>query len=140
MLRRIHPVLLASLCKQVVALDVRPRNVPATLARLFIHNVSNATVALKDVRDLDESFGQFDILFHSGVLYHLMNPVEHLVTVSRIAPEMMLDTHYADDNTDLTIDDITFGSKTYRAYLYQEYGGGGGPAFRCRGAIALAAS
>jgi tRNA (mo5U34)-methyltransferase len=118
----IHTVQLAKMCKHVTALEVRPKNVICALIRLCLHEVSNAKVLVKDVRELDESFGRFDILYHAGVLYHLDNPVEHLYKIANLADELLLDTHYCTDDTSLPRSDIHYNGKTYKAFLYQEFG------------------
>lgn len=119
----VHTVQLAQICKNVVALEVRPRNVACALVRLFVHGVENAKLVLKDVRDLDDRFGRFDILFHVGVLYHLMNPVEHLFKIRNLAGDLLLDTHYSNDDTRFERSDIWHAGKSYRAFLYRGEGG-----------------
>ncbi len=119
----IHTVQLAQICRRVVALEVRPKNIVATLTRLFVHGVENAKVVLADVRDLDSSFGSFDVVFHVGVLYHLMQPVEHVHRLSRLADTLLLDTHYCRDDTKFRRSDEQFDGKDYRAFLYTGEGG-----------------
>jgi tRNA (mo5U34)-methyltransferase len=116
----IHTVQLAQVCKQVVALDVRPHNIACALTRLFVHNVTNARLLLGDVRDLDGRFGRFDVLFHVGVLYHLSDPVDHLRRVAPLADALLLDTHYADDTLPFPPATIRSGDTTYAARVYQE--------------------
>jgi uncharacterized protein DUF1698 len=103
-----HTVQLAAVAREVVAVEVRPKNVVAALVRLWAHDVRNARVVLKDVREVDHRFGAFDILFHVGVLYHLDDPVEHVFQIARMAPALVLDTHYAS------------GSEAKRSDLYRE--------------------
>ncbi len=116
----IHTVQLAQVCRQVVGLDVRPHNIACALTRLFVHNVTNARLLLQDVRELDERFGRFDILFHVGVLYHLSDPVDHLRRAAGLANALLLDTHYADEALPFPRGDIESGGRTYRAKVYQE--------------------
>jgi tRNA (mo5U34)-methyltransferase len=115
----IHTVQLARICRHVTALEVRPSNIACALVRLFVHDVHNATVKLWDVRDLDESFGRFEILFHVGVLYHLIDPVEHLFRIRELANELVLDTHVCLDDTRFPRADVTYDGRTYRAHLYE---------------------
>ena len=115
-------VFIAPRCKEVVAVEVRPRNVINALVRLFIYGVKNVQLLLLDVRDIDASFGEFDILFHAGVLYHLENPVEHLYKIASIAPVLVLDTHFCEDDETRERSDIAFKGKTYRAHLFKEGG------------------
>src|SRR5262245_23247709 len=116
----IHTVQLAQVCKQVVALDVRPHNIACALTRLFVHNVTNARLLLQDVRDLDERFGRFDVLFHVGVLYHLSDPVDHLRRAAPLADALLLDTHYADDSLPFPPATLQSGDRTYNGRVYQE--------------------
>lgn len=51
-----------------------------------------------DVRAL-ERYGQFDVAFCAGILYHLDRPVSFLETVARCTNRLLiLDTHYAMDS------------------------------------------
>lgn len=117
-----HTVQLAQVAREVVALEVRPKNVVAALVRLWAHDVRNARVVLKDVREVDEHFGAFDILFHVGVLYHLDDPVEHIFRIARIAPALVLDTHYADGAAETERSDLEREGKVYCAWLRGEGG------------------
>jgi SAM-dependent methyltransferase len=92
----IHTLGLRMFAESVTAVDVRPVNVVKTLARLSFHGAW-AKVFVADVEKLDPSFGTFDVVFHCGVLYHLMSPVEHLLTVGRMCRHLFLDTHVARD-------------------------------------------
>ena len=109
-------------CKHVVGIEVRPRNVLCSLVRLWAHEAWNARIVLKNVEDLDESFGTFDILYHCGLLYHLSNPVEHLFRMRRIAQTLFLDTHYGPRDTAMRESNIVYGGHTYQAYEYEESG------------------
>jgi len=120
----IHTAHLAKVCKQITAVEVRPKNVVCALVRLCLHDVSNAKVVVKDVRDLDEKLGHFDILYHFGLLYHLDNPVEHFYQVSKMADDLLLNTCYCTDQTTFQRSDIDYNGKCYKAFVYQEYGWG----------------
>lgn len=113
---------LAGVCKQVVGLEIRPRNVIGALVRLFVHGVSNARLRLQDVRDLGDELGRFDIAFHVGVLYHLPDPVSHLARVAEISTDLLLDTHYAADHLPLPEAELAWGSQTYRGKVWPEAG------------------
>jgi tRNA (mo5U34)-methyltransferase len=119
-----HTVLLAPFCKEVVALEVRPRNVVGALIRQFVSGVRNVRNIVMDVRDLSPEMGPFDLVFHVGVLYHLANPVEHLFEVERLgAGALLLDTHYATDALGKFPDSsIEHRGVTYRTKLYREQG------------------
>jgi hypothetical protein len=51
-------------------------------------------LAVHDARDI-AALGEFDAIFHSGVLYHLPNPAEHLRVLHGMAPFLGLHTHTA---------------------------------------------
>jgi SAM-dependent methyltransferase len=123
----IHTVQLGELAEEVVAVEVRPKNIACALVRLFVHEVENARLVLEDVRDLDTGFGRFDVLFHVGVLYHLSDPVEHIFRISGMANVLLLDTHYETDSTERPRADLTRAGRSYQAHLYTE--GGWGDAF-----------
>ena len=118
----IHTVQLASLAREVVGVEVRPKNVVGALTRLFIHGIGNAQIVLKDVRDLDTSFGSFNVLFHVGVLYHLLDPVEHLYRVAPLAEAILLDTHYETPKTLRQRADLEREGRRYTAYRVGEGG------------------
>lgn len=117
-----HTVSIAALCKEVVAVEVRPANIINALVRLYVHGVSNVRIVMKDVREIDTTFGKFDILFHAGILYHLENPVEHFYRIAGIAPVLLLDTQFCYDDTQYERSDIIFNGRTYRAHLWKESG------------------
>lgn len=118
----IHTLQLAAVARHVTALDVRPKNIVCTLTRLFVHDIKNVTIKLADARFLDAKEGHYDVLFHVGVLYHLMDPVEHLFAIRDLADSLVLDTHVTHADTNFPRDDIRHGNKTYRAHLYREGG------------------
>jgi SAM-dependent methyltransferase len=118
----IHTVRLSNVAREVLALEVRPQNVVCSLARLFVHDVTNVRVVLGDVRDLRPDFGRFDVLFHVGVLYHLDNPVEHLHNIAPLAKTILLDTHYGTPGGRLARADVESRGVRYEAYHYPEAG------------------
>ncbi len=115
-----HTAQLSRICRHVTAFDVRPHNVVCSLINLFVQDVHNAKVALLDARDLDCSFGTFDIMFHVGVLYHLLDPVAHLTKIADVTDDLILDTHYCRDDTTFERSDLTHGGKSYRAHYFTE--------------------
>ena len=114
----IHTVQLARVCQHVTALEVRPKNIVGTLVRAFVHDTDNVKVKLADARDLNGDDEQFDAVFHVGVLYHLMDPVEHLCKLGELADRLLLDTHVCLDDTTFERSDETYNGKTYRSYVY----------------------
>jgi hypothetical protein len=113
---------LASICAKVVAIEVRPQNITNALTRLYLHGVNNFEMHLMDAREVDEKIGRFDILFHSGLLYHLSNPVEHLYKVSRVSDALLLSTQYGDLSGFFEPTQVGFEGKSYPGYIYNEGG------------------
>lgn len=114
-------VQLAKICNRLTSLELRPKNIVATLTRLFLHEINNVDLQLFDVRNLDANFGHFDLLFHCGVLYHLSNPVEHLYQIAPLADRLYLETHYlTNDDQRYERADITYQGQTYPALKWSE--------------------
>ena len=118
----VHTVALARLARRVVAVDSRIENVVKTIVRCaalgespFVvpWNVENGLVP-----ELDLSC---DVLYHVGVLYHLVDPVRHLKEVLPLVRDtVMLDTHVASTNT--RPDEYVSGNERVKYQKYQEGG------------------
>lgn len=118
-----HTVLLAAFCREVVALEVRPRNVVGALIRQFLWGSRNVHNLVMDARELDPALGPFDLVFHVGVLYHLSDPVEHLHAVAPLGRTLLLDTHYAtDDLRRMPEASIAHQGRTWRTRVFREGG------------------
>jgi len=115
----IHTAGLKTFDCDLTAIDVRPQNVIKTLTRLSWHGLS-AEVFQYDAEAIEPSFPQFDIVFHIGVLYHMMRPVQHLHNIVHIGELLFLDTHVATEGPDVKSFDV--GGKTYRGQAYVEGG------------------
>jgi tRNA (mo5U34)-methyltransferase len=116
----LHTTALAHLAKHVKACDSRIANVVKTAARCAMFQVS-PTLFVWDVEKLlppgiDPSC---DILHHVGVLYHLADPVSHLLDVAKyVRRGIMLDTHVAtEEQADHSYD---VGGRTFRCRDYRE--------------------
>jgi tRNA (mo5U34)-methyltransferase len=117
-----HTVQLASRFTQVTALEARPRNIACALVNMFVHEATNVQVRMMDVREVGPSLGRFDLVFHSGVLYHLSEPVEHLRRVAGLSDQLLLDTHYAPSGDRYPRADLDSGGKRYPAVAWREGG------------------
>lgn len=115
----IHTMGLLHYTKNVTAIDVRPVNVLKTLTRLSLSGAS-APVFIANCEKLDASFGRFDIVFHFGVLYHLMQPVEHIRALAEFTDTIYLDTHFA--TRERSTETVTIGGHTYDFALFNEHG------------------
>lgn len=93
----IHTVGLSRFARKVTAVDGRIENVAKTIVRTALYGC-HPTVFKYDVEQVpaDVLLLRADILHHVGVLYHLRDPVRHLLEIGRYIEEaVMLDTHYA---------------------------------------------
>ena len=93
----IHTVALAGLAARVTAVDGRIENVAKTIVRTALYG-HHPTVFEHDVEETPPSYDllQADLMHHVGVLYHLSDPVRHLLELGRyVRIGLMLDTHYA---------------------------------------------
>jgi len=118
----VHTLGLLKYTSKVIATDARIDHVIKTVVRCAMFGL-NPTVFKFDVesRDADKSLLQADFLHHVGVLYHLRDPVAHLLELGQyISKGIMLDTHYClpeEVNASYEVN-----SKTYSYKRYLEYG------------------
>jgi 2-polyprenyl-3-methyl-5-hydroxy-6-metoxy-1,4-benzoquinol methylase len=95
----IHTIALSQLARRVTAVDSRIENVVKTIVRSACFDV-HPTVFKCDVEatPLDIERLRADVVHHVGVLYHLQDPVAHLLRFKDfIRLGIMLDTHYAQE-------------------------------------------
>jgi hypothetical protein len=88
--------LTVALCAEgakVTAFDARPASVVKAFARCMAFGYY-PKLLLHDARRIAE-LGTFDLLFHSGLFYHLQDPIGHLRSLVGVAPVVILDTHTA---------------------------------------------
>jgi hypothetical protein len=92
----IHTIGLCQFARRVTAVDARIENVAKTIVRTAFYGYG-PTVFQHDVEQGSARIDllQADILHHVGVLYHLKDPVRHLVEIGHyIRLGVILDTHY----------------------------------------------
>lgn len=115
----IHTVGLCQFARQVTAVDGRIENVTKTIVRTAFYGY-RPTVFQHDVEEFPAPVDllQADVLHHVGVLYHLRDPVRHLLGLGcYIRLGVMLDTHYAlpqEATSSYVVDD--------REYRYKHFG------------------
>lgn len=116
----IHTIGLAQKGAVVTAFDSRIENVIKTMVRCGAFNI-NANVCYWNVEHLKpEYIEQYDIIHHVGVLYHLLNPIEHLEEICACAKQtLLLDTHVSSRQETLTAEYKGF---KYRYCDYKEFG------------------
>lgn len=118
----VHTIGLSMFARRVTAVDARMENVVKTIVRcalfghhpvVFKHDVEQAGADLEPLRA--------DLAHHVGVLYHLKDPVRHLLDLGTfISRGLMLDTHYAED-----AEAVETYEAAGRAYAYKKYFEGG---------------
>lgn len=120
----VHTVALAQRAKKVIAIDSRMENIVKTMVRLGFFNES-ASVFCCNLEDVNEKMSQLlraDFIHHVGVLYHLKDPVPHLLSLPKLAPQgLMLDTHYA--SPEMANKTMTINGESFRYFEYKEPGG-----------------
>lgn len=113
----VHTIALAQRAERVIAVDARVENVVKTIVRCAFYDCHPTAFVL----DLEKESGDprlaGDVLHHVGVLYHLEDPVRHLVELlPRISTAVLLDTHVATDEDPLERYDWEGRSVRYRRY------------------------
>ncbi len=96
----IHTIALSGLAKKVTAVDSRIENVVKTIIRCAFFGFS-PTVFKCNIEEKPIKIGlpSLDVIHHVGVLYHLKDPVQHLLDLGEHARVgIMLDTHYAPED------------------------------------------
>jgi tRNA (mo5U34)-methyltransferase len=118
----VHTVALCQRAARVTAIDARIENVVKTVVRCAFFGVSPAVAAV-DLDDPDdaEDLLRADLCHHVGVLYHLVDPVAHLLLLGRtIGHGLMLDTQIA--APDEATEEYEVAGRAYRFKPYREAG------------------
>ena len=118
----IHTIALAQRAAKVYAIDSRIENVVKTIVRsnLFGHTPIVSVCDLENDADV-QRLPAVDVIHHVGVLYHLKDPVTHLIQMGKLARKViMLDTHYA--TYEMAKKSLEFNGVTYRYHNYKEKG------------------
>jgi len=118
----VHTIGLCRSARKVTAVDSRIENVVKTIVRCAFYDV-HPQVFKWNVEDPDGKprFLTADIVHHVGVLYHLRDPVQHLLELGRfVGSGLMLDTHYALDHE--ATETVDVNRKAYRYKRFQESG------------------
>lgn len=118
----IHTVGLSQYAKNLIAVDSRLDHVAKTLMRCAMYGYY-PKVFKCDIESPLQVTNELtaDVLHHVGVLYHLKDPISHLLNIGDYIKEgLMLDTHYAlpeECTSSYVVNGIS-----YRYKYYQEYG------------------
>jgi tRNA (mo5U34)-methyltransferase len=118
----VHTAALCQRAKWVTAIDARIENVVKTTVRcaMFDESPDMAVVDLDDPGE-DEGLLRADLCHHVGVLYHLVDPVSHLLLLGRtIGDGLMLDTQIAAPGE--ATEEYEVGGRSYPFKPYREAG------------------
>ncbi len=116
----IHTVGLAKKGALVTAFDSRIENIVKTMVRCSAFNVRANVCYWNLENEKPDYIQEYDIVHHIGVLYHLLNPIQHLKEISACAKStLLLDTHVALEEE---LDTDTFKGFEYRYYNFIEGG------------------
>lgn len=110
-----HTVAIARKAKHVTAIDYQDKNLAKSELRCSLYG-AEADFLKVDVEA--ENPPPADLYFHSGVLYHLQDPISHLIRISALAKEIFLDTHHARKTGDRYI--ATADGKSYPFAMHGE--------------------
>lgn len=96
----IHTIGLLRFGKKVTAVDARIENVVKTIVRCALFGCHPEVFKCNlEERPLPIALLSADLAYHVGVLYHLRDPVQHLLDLgSFVRNGLLLDTHYALDH------------------------------------------
>ena len=118
----VHTVGLCQYAQRVIAIDSRMENVVKTLVRVSMFGYC-AQVFKYNIEDESLDVGKLsaDVMHHVGVLYHLRDPVKHLLTIPQyIRTAIMLDTHYCEERE--ATEQYVVDGRTFLYKRYAEYG------------------
>lgn len=117
----IHTLGLHLLGARVTGVDSRVENILKTMARLWAYGVRHETVLWNVEHAVPTTLpAEWDVLHHVGVLYHVTNPVEHLLEVlPRTRSAVLLDTHVS-NNLEAAVESYEVAGKTYNYFRQPE--------------------
>jgi hypothetical protein len=115
-----HASQLSAYGAEVTCSDIRPINLCKSLYRNLYHGIHSTKYMLLDAEEIHEKIkkDEFDILFMSGVFYHLKNPMDVLKNISPLFEYILLEGHVAEIDKHTPIVD----HKGYRGFWYNEQG------------------
>jgi 2-polyprenyl-3-methyl-5-hydroxy-6-metoxy-1,4-benzoquinol methylase len=117
----IHTVGLSKYAYKVTAFDSRIENVVRTIVRCALFGFHPTVFKCNIEEQLDFDALSADLVHHVGVLYHLIDPVRHLLDLGKyIRLGIMLDTHYSLDHE--ARESYSVKGKQYHYKKHQESG------------------
>lgn len=118
----VHTLGLLQYAGKVTAVDSRVDHVVKTMVRCGMHG-QTPTVFRCDVESDSQNYSSLecDYIHHVGVLYHLRDPISHLLHLQKFVRKgVMLDTHYSLPED--AKDSYNVGDRDYPYKRYMEYG------------------
>lgn len=118
----IHTIGIAQYGAKVYAIDSRVENVVKTIVRtsMFGYTPQVFVSNLEEESDVAR-LPAVDFVHHVGVLYHLKDPVSHLLKLANVAKDgLLLDTHYA--TSEMANSCYAVNGREYRYFSYREKG------------------
>jgi len=114
----IHTIALADCGAKVIGIDSRIENVVKTNVRLWAFGIEAKIFRCDVEQEADFSkIPSVDITHHIGVLYHLVDPVTHLLKIlAQTRKAIVLDTHYAKDSEADHVFELRGVSYRYKHY------------------------
>jgi tRNA (mo5U34)-methyltransferase len=116
----VHTIGLGLRGAQVIAIDSRVENVAKTVLRCHFYG-QHPAISVCNVEDPAQvaALPHVDLVHHVGVLYHLYDPVSHLLNIGpKVLEGMMLDTHVASTGQD----EYSVAGRHYAFARYREQG------------------
>lgn len=110
-----HTIELCRAAREVTTIEARQPNIDKMNVRCALYGVSPTIVKADVEKTLPPAA---DVFFHSGVLYHLQDPVAHLLRICPLTRELLLDTHHTKaPNTSYV---CPVNGKRYDCWVYGE--------------------
>jgi len=118
----VHTLGLLQYTDNVIAVDSRVNHVVKTIVRCGMSGKSPIVFKCDvESESQDYSLLECDYIHHVGVLYHLRNPIRHLLSFEMFCKKgLMLDTHYS--LPEEASDSYNIGGRDYPYKRYLEYG------------------
>lgn len=83
---------------EVLAVEANTRSFLKCLCVKEVFQLRNARFLLGDCMSfMEQDRGGWDMVFASGILYHMKDPMGFLALLPKLAPKMLLCTHYFDE-------------------------------------------
>lgn len=108
----------------VTATDIRPINLFKTLYRCLYHGCGAVIYRLLDMETMHQEIkkDEFNILFMSGVIYHLSSPYEVMFNIKDLFEYILIEGHIAELGRHQPLITREYNGKIYEGWYYPEQG------------------